>query len=317
LNETLPSNPPPAGTVPLKPLSKDGSAAYRRFAFLTAILLLAFSVPLFNLLRYSLGERSLYSHVILIPFVSAYFVWLERKRLPLPFPGAMRSSLPFILIGIGLLLAGFFLGSGGHQLSTNDILFFTIGSFVMLFLGAARYALGSAFFRQIAFPLWFLIFMVPFPEAVTSALENASKHASAETYAFFMNLAGLPYFRQGLVFALPGLNIEVAQECSGIRSSLVLFITSLIAGYIFLSRPRNRALLAFVVIPLGVVRNAFRILVLSYLTVHWDPRVIDSPLHHRGGPLFFALSLVPFLLLLGLLVRSEKRRTKNQSRPVC
>jgi exosortase C (VPDSG-CTERM-specific) len=314
-------NPQPiesSRAVLIEPVPKTGVAPFRLFLVLSAVLLAAFSFPLYKLVRHALEERSLYSHVLLIPFVSGYFIWLKRNRLAVRQARSLKGSIPFAILGVLLLIAEFVLRSSGHNLSTDDTLSFKIGSFVALFVAITFYALGPSICRQIAFPLAFLVFIVPFPDAVTSALENASKHGSAETYAFFMKATRMSYFRDGMVFALPGLSIEVAQECSGIRSSLVLFITSLMAGYVFLSKPRNRALLAFIVLPLGILRNAFRIYVLSFLTIHWDPRVIDSPLHHRGGPLFFALSLIPFLLLLGWLVRSEKLLVKeNRVHPVC
>ncbi len=61
------------------------------------------------------------------------------------------------------------------------------------------------------------------------------------------------------------------------------------------------------VIPLAVLRNGFRVFTIGELCVHIGPQMIDSPIHHQGGPLFFILSLVPFLLLLYLLIRSERR----------
>jgi exosortase/archaeosortase family protein len=107
-------------------------------------------------------------------------------------------------------------------------------------------------------------------------------------------------------FELPHvISITVAQECSGIRSTWVLIITSLLASYLFLRSPWRRALLVAIVVPLGVARNAFRILVLALLCVHEGPHMIDSPLHHRGGPIFFALSLVPLFALLWCLRRGE------------
>ena len=113
--------------------------------------------------------------------------------------------------------------------------------------------------------------------------------------------------RQGTVFELPGIVLQVAQECSGIRSSWVLFITSLLASHLFLrTRWRKIVLVAFV-IPLGILRNGFRILVIGLLCVHVGPYMIDSPIHHQGGPLFFALSLVPLFLLLWWLRRQEQR----------
>lgn len=297
----------PARSIAQAPFTRSSLSPWRNLCFLCAVLAAIFFVPLWGLLRYSVEPGSLYSHIILIPFVSLYLGWINRKSLPVPARGPFAAVGLFSGLGILLILLYFVLSRAGVEFSRDDFLSITIGSFYCFVIAAAIFCLGNTFCRKVFFPLAFLVFIIPFPASVTTALENASKYASAGTYEFLMKLCGATYYREGFTFALPGLNIQVAQECSGIRSSLVLFITSLIAGYLFLSKRRNRALISLLVLPLGVLRNAFRILVLSLLTVHWDPRVIDSPLHHQGGPLFFALSLVPFLLALYLLSRSEKR----------
>jgi exosortase/archaeosortase family protein len=98
----------------------------------------------------------------------------------------------------------------------------------------------------------------------------------------------------------------VAEECSGIRSTVVLFITSMVASFLFLQRPLHRFLLVAVVLPLAVLRNGFRIFTIAILCVHVGPHMIDSPIHHRGGPIFFALSLIPFLGWLWWLRRRER-----------
>ena len=78
----------------------------------------------------------------------------------------------------------------------------------------------------------------------------------------------------------------------------MLFITSLLASHLFLESPWRRIVLVAFVIPLGIVRNGFRILVIGLLCVHVGPQMIDSVIHRRGGPLFFVLSLVPLFLLV-------------------
>ena len=129
--------------------------------------------------------------------------------------------------------------------------------------------------------------------------------ASADVAAWFLRLSGTPLLRNGQTLVLPGAVLWVAQECSGIRSSWVLFITSLLASHLFLASPWRRFVLVAFVIPLGIVRNGFRILVIGLLCVHVGPHMIDSQLHHQGGPLFFALSLGPFFLFLWWLRRRE------------
>jgi exosortase len=142
---------------------------------------------------------------------------------------------------------------------------------------------------------------------MADALESASKYASAEVANALFHLSGTPFLREGLVFQLPNITIEVAQECSGIRSSWVLLMTSILAANLFLKTPWRRFALVVFVIPLAILRNGFRILVIGLLCVNVGPQMIHSLIHRRGGPLFFALSLVPLLLLLGWLHKGEIR----------
>ncbi len=168
----------------------------------------------------------------------------------------------------------------------------TLG-FVVLGSASGFLVLGSRWMRAAAFPFAFLIFMVPLPDALVYWLETASKLASAEAAAMYFAAAGTPLVREGTIFELPGITVEGAQECSGIRSSWVLFITSVLAANIFLKGPWRRLALVVFVIPLGILRNGFRVFVIGLLCVHVGPHMIDSIIHRRGGPLFFALSLVP------------------------
>jgi exosortase/archaeosortase family protein len=109
-----------------------------------------------------------------------------------------------------------------------------------------------------------------------------------------------------LAFQLPGLRIFVAEECSGIRSTLVLFITSLLASHLFLRTRWRKIVFVLMVFPIGVFRNALRITSISWLTVNVDSGIIDSAFHHRGGPIFFVLSLIPLFVLLWWFRKSER-----------
>jgi exosortase C (VPDSG-CTERM-specific) len=138
-------------------------------------------------------------------------------------------------------------------------------------------------------------------------IESFFQRGSADAADLLFKMSGMPVLRQGTGFHLPGFALEVAPQCSGIHSSLVLFITSWLAGYLFLKSPWRRAALALAVIPLALARNGLRIVTIGQLCVHVSPDMIHSPIHHHGGPLFFALSLIPFFLLLHLFRRSESK----------
>ena len=158
-----------------------------------------------------------------------------------------------------------------------------------------------------AFPMSFLIFMIPLPDAAAYWLERGLVVASAHAAAFLFGLTGTPFWRDGTYIGLPGIVLHVAQECSGIRSSWVLFITSLLASHLLLTTGWRRAALVALVLPLGIVRNAIRIVVIGLLCVNVGPHMIDSEIHRRGGPVFFAASLVPLFLAAIWLRRQEGR----------
>jgi exosortase C (VPDSG-CTERM-specific) len=159
--------------------------------------------------------------------------------------------------------------------------------------------------RSLAFPFFLLLFMVPFPAALREAVVAALQQGSATVADWLFTCTGTPFWRQGLLFGLPDITLEVAPECSGIHSTLVLLITSLVAGQLILRRTWKRWVLCLAVIPLALLRNGFRVFVLGQLCIHIGPRMINSPIHHRGGPIFFVLSLVPFFLLLYILRKGE------------
>jgi exosortase C (VPDSG-CTERM-specific) len=234
--------------------------------------------------------------------------WLKKNSLPPDSePDRKLAALP-LAAGVLSFLGYLFALHSGAKLIPVDSLAWTTFCFLLLFVAACFLCLGRQTLRALAFPLAFLIFLVPFPLPVRDAIESFLQYRSADAAELLFGLVGTPLLRHGVDFQLPGFSLQVAPECSGIRSSLVLFITSLVAGQLFLRSPWKRGLFALAVIPLGIVRNALRIVTIGELCVHVDPAFIDSPIHHRGGPVFFVISMVPFLLLLYYLRKMDARK---------
>lgn len=264
------------------------------------LLTVAFAVPLARLAAHA-AVHDLHSHILLIPAVSAYLLY--DRRTTLPPRGRSALGLAGLLAAVGVLALVL---AWRAALSPNDTLAAFAFAYVCLLAAGGFHFMGGAWMKAALFPVVFLGFLVPLPDAVVDAMERASQYASAEAAAAFYLLAGTPLLRDGLRFELPNITLMVAQECSGIRSSWVLLITSVVAACLFLRSPWRRLALVLFVIPLGVIRNGFRVWVLGELCVRVGPQIIDTPIHHRGGPIFFALSLVPFLLMLWWLRRGER-----------
>lgn len=290
----------------MEPMTGNAQQRLRQLTLFLAGLALLFSRPLLDWVKVALTTE-LNSHVILIPFVSAYLAWQVRQQLPSASVASPALAAIPTAIGVALLTAPHWLAYRGLELTKLDVLSLRMASFWCFALGGGLFFLGGAFLRPMAFPIGFLLFFVPLSDMASDRLEVLLQHGSADVAAGMLWLSGETYFRDELIFRLPGVSIRVAQECSGVRSTYALFITSFVAGYMFLRSGWGRAALTLLVFPLGLIRNGFRIWTLAVLASRWDTRVLDSPLHHHGGPLFFAIFLVPFFLVMWWIRRLEMR----------
>jgi exosortase C (VPDSG-CTERM-specific) len=271
-------------------------ASYRRFFAFVALLAVLFSFTLIDLVHFALSSE-LFSYIILVPFISGYFVWIQRNNLKSEEKSTLWPAAIPVLAGLGLLIVGI--------LRKDEKLTYQVLAFICILWSGGFALLGVQKMRLFAFSFLFLACMVPIPSDIVAIMESTLQHASAALAHILIKLSGIPVFRSGMNFYLPRLSICVAPECSGIHSTIVLVLTSLVAGKLFIHKAWARWALLIFVIPLGIARNAFRILVLALLCVRIDPSYIHSPIHHRGGPIFFVLSLIPFGFVLYLLSRKS------------
>jgi exosortase C (VPDSG-CTERM-specific) len=306
----------PADAQNVSESSASGHRSMWRFwsgACFVILLLAAFGQPLLALANYA-AHSALHSHILLIPFVSAYLLYIRRDQLPKRYVADLPLGMVFLAAGFGVLAFRYWLHFVGQSPAKADDLALETLSFSCFLAAGGFFFFGRVWMQAAAFPLAYLIFMVPMPDPMRDALELASKTASAEVANFLFHFSGIPFLRAGPVFQLPNITIEVAQECSGIRSSWVLLMTSILAANLFLKTSWRRIVLVVFVIPLGILRNGFRILVIGMLCVNIGPQMIHSIIHRRGGPFFFVISLIPFLLLLWWLHTSESRTRSLKSR---
>jgi exosortase len=273
------------------------------FGLLVTAVLAIFSTPLTTLLQFSFRQEH-YSHIVLIPLVSAALVILDRRQI---FSHLQKNWLPgFATLTAGLLLAAF-----GHRppgaMSVNDQLSVTMFGVVLAIIGGFVLCYGLRAVRAALFPLSFLFLAAPIPDAFLRLAIAWLRAGSAEVSYVLFELAGVPALRSGFTFSLPGVTVEVAEECSGIRSSLALLITSLLIGHLMLRSVWAKGALVLATLPLLVIKNGIRIVTLSVLAVYVDPRFLSGNLHQRGGIVFFVISLAFLALFLRWLQKSEQR----------
>ena len=282
---------------------------YAAFIAVVAILNLPVLLGVIQLSR----EDASASHLVLIPLVTLALIYRDRKVI-FSDPGFdPKGGALVCAAGVALVVLAQIDGvtRGGAVLSTAmaGVVLLAVGGFVACF--------GRQPFRRALFPLAFLAFAVPIPDAILNSVVAVLKRGSTEAVAFLFNLTGTAFHREGYVFTLRDFVIEVADQCSGIRSSIALVLTTLLAGHMFLRTPWKKAVLVLAVFPLTIVKNGIRIVTLSLLAMHVDPGFLTGQLHHEGGIVFFLLAMVLLFPLFAALVRSDSGDSSKRTPAEC
>jgi len=240
--------------------------------------------------------KDYYTHIPLIPAISAYVLFKRKDVLCRNEPGSPLGGLA-IAGGLGLVVIDTVSRPGlvgRAELVVTGAVLILAGTFLALF--------GKRSFRRTLFPFLFLVFMIPLPASMMSAIVSALVTASTGMTSLLFKALGVPFVQEGAYFHLPVFDIEVAQECSGIRSSIALAITTVLAGHIFLDKFWKKVLLVLAVFPVTVLKNGVRILSLYLLSYFIDIKIIEGGfLHRSGGFIFFGLGLVILGYVLWIL----------------
>ena len=283
--------------------ARQRELAHRHLGF--AIFLVASSAvfwkPLANLIAFSLSHDYA-SHIILIVPVSAVLVYLKRDQI---FSTVRADPIA----GSGLFLAGMIVWWLAERrvdasVQGNELTLVSLAIVVVWFSGFVFWY-GLRAFARAAFPLFFLLLLVPIPERLVEGLILFLQAGSATVAYWILRMLDVSVFKEGFVLRFPTIDIEVAKECSGIRSSLALLISTLLAGEFVLRSGWRRFLLVLSIIPIVIAKNSVRIVTLSLLGIYVDKRFMHSWLHTSGGFLFYILGLLALVPVMVLLKRGE------------
>jgi exosortase len=244
------------------------------------------------------------SHAFVIPVLSIYLLYVERKVVFRELHSSVALGSALIVTGAALYwwaMVHSSLQSPAEYLPGSTL------AIVLIWMGGFLICYGYRAWRGAIFPLLFLLLMVPLPEPVLDRTIYLLQVGSTSLSFWLFKLVGVPVFRQGFLLSVPGQTIEVAKACSGIRSSIALLITCLLAAHLFLRTPWKILLFIVLVFPVSIVKNAIRIVTLTLLGVYVDPSFLRGSLHHDGGFVFFLLALAILFPVLLILQKSESR----------
>jgi exosortase len=297
-------------------MGNDGIAVHthHRPAVVSAILiprLLAYTailLPLVWLYRGTLlglfnqwASDDNYSHGFVVVPLAVFFVWERRQALAEAV--ARPSVFGLLTIALGLLL--FVTGTLGAEL------FLTRVSLIGVLAGVVLLLYGHTHLRIVAFPLAFLLLMVPLPAIVFNQIAFPLQLAASNAGEWVIATAGVPVLRDGNILQLPSRTLEVAEACSGIRSLISLLMLSILLGYFTERRLSRRLMLAVATIPLAIVANAIRVAGTGLASEWISPAAADGFFHTFSGWLMFLVTCA-VLFLIQRALPCDRRRAPAQ-----
>lgn len=276
-----------------------------RITFVLSVVLIASFVlayfPVWKRLVITWYGSDQYSHGFFIIPITLYIIW-QKKGILAKTP--IRPSwwgLALVIFSLLLYLLAHF----------AEIITVASFSMVLLLAGVIIYLYGVLVFKELLFPLVFLLFMIPIPGQIYSSLTIPLQLFVSEVSVWITSTIGIPIFREGNVLHLPDRTMQVVQACSGLRSMVSLLTLSAIFGYLTLKSNSLRLILFLTGIPIAIFVNIIRVslMVLAFHYFNYD--LTKDSVHTIFGVIIFFIALIIIAFTKGLLSIWDKSATEK------
>ena len=287
---------PPRGLMPILKASSNDPEARPTFAALVVGLCLLAMIFSSNLVHFyvSWSTDENYSHGFLVPLISLYFANMAADRGPLRIRGGGGLGLSFLIVGLSLKLA------------TVIVVVGTLGDIALLLAitGLCLLVFGSEITRRYAFPLAFLVFMIPLPVSLYARIASPLQLMVSRAASIVMNATGVPVLTEGNMMTLPGgVQMFVAEACSGMRQ-LTGFLALTAAVAYLVSRPIwYRVALMASAVPIAMTANVARVVLTGSIMYFVNPKYASGTFHTIEGLLMLGFGLA--LLRVGCWILDQ------------
>ena len=235
------------------------------------------------------------SHGLFVPFLSVFFIWTRRDGIKSITPRYDLLGIPLMAAAVALA----FLAVGNYQFQFLVYILFISGLIVMMF--------GRSFFKPVAFPILFLITMIPIPAQIYEAIANVTRHISFGGSLGIISLFGITYLKTGWIIELPNATLKVARSCSGIRYLISYFVFGMAYGYLERETLRARVAILIAVMPISLGAGILRLTVIFVMTYLFGPKMAQWPHILMSWIVFFLI-----LILMITLDQALQRRTVSK-----
>lgn len=228
-------------------------------------------------------------HGPIILAVSLWLLYQQRQTLlqVQPKPAYITGGL-FLMLGLALYAFG----------RSQSILLFEVSAQIFVLIAIALILIGDAGLKLIWFPLFFLLFMVPLPEVLVTALTTPLKSAVSAVASSLLYNAGYPVGRAGVILTIGPYQLLVADACAGLNSMFTLEALGLLYMKLmnYTSAGRN-VTLALLLVPISFVANIVRVMILVLVTYYFGDAAGQGFIHGFAGMVLFMVALAIMLVV--------------------
>ena len=274
----------------------DEMTVNRKILLPPVLLAVAFVAMYHNVLQKLVADwanNDNYSHGFLIVPIAAYLAWERRQRFLETVSRPAAAGLLVVVGSICVLLVGI-LGSE---------LFLTRISIIGTLTGTVLYLFGWQRLRILAFPLAFLLLMIPIPAIIFNQIAFPLQLLASRAGEFTLQSADIPVLREGNILILANTKLEVAEACSGIRSLVSLLTLGIVFGYFTDQRGWVRTLIALSTIPVAIVANGARVAGTGIAAHSFGAEAARGFFHEFSGWAVFIVAFLMMMLIQQALVR--------------
>lgn len=270
-----------------------------KLATLLAFWLACF-FPVYPSLIHTWLNNSNNSHGILVPLICLYLIWQKKDKLRQIKISTSMWGAVILIISIMLYLLSY----------AGQVAVISRSMVALSLIGLLWFTLGTNFFKLLAFPLFFLLFMVPVPDSVLRMVAFPLQLFATKISAFIIQTLSITVYREGNMLYFAQTQLEVAEACSGIRSIISFLMLSVIFIYMMDKGWVRKMIILFSVIPLALFANIVRITGTGILAHFFGPGIARGFLHEFSGMAVFAFGFMILLLEYLLLKKISAKGVK-------
>ena len=232
-----------------------------------------------------------YSHGLLVPIISGYFIWQERDKLGKLEVKPATSGILLIIFALLVLFAG---------VAAQEY-FSKRASLVFLLAGIILFLMGWRWLKALALPVGFLFFMIPLPYIVYDAMAFPLKLFVAKFSVISLKLMGVVVWREGNIIMFPQTVLEVADACSGLRSLMSLLALGVALAVLSQDKTSRRVVLVLLTIPIAILTNMIRVIGTGFLAQYYGAAAAEGFFHEFAGMGVFVLAMVMLFVCSGVM----------------